>query len=232
MAKIISTKGKQFRIAMDDGTFLDQPKKKHKTIFKVGDQVDVIQDGSVTHVMLKHPDKNRFTRFQKKLLNLLLIALAILMIPVMIIAFSPGDEIDTEPKIGEPLILDNVSFKVLEVMTSPKIGSGITVSPTGKFVVILLEISNNSDAAVFIDNGDFSLRQGEKSYNPSMNAPLVYPDKQYRALNETGINPGLSIKAVLIYDVPVDMADSKEFKLRIYGGPLGLSSGLIDLSNR
>lgn len=230
MAKIISTKGKQFRIAMDDGTFLDQFKKKHKTIFKVGDQVDVIQDGTAIHVMLKVPDRNRFTRFQKKLMNFLLGAIAILMIPVLIIAFSPDTEVD--PKIGETLTVSDVDYKVLEVLTADKVGSTLSVKPNGKFVIIHLEISNRSASGKVFDSSDFRLMLDETTFSPSLNGPVVYSQKEFRNVNNASINPGLGFKGVIMFDVPVDLAESKEFKLKISDSSLGLSSGTIDLSNR
>ena len=152
------------------------------------------------------------------------IALMISGIYQIYTAFTNNDSdkdkniIDTSAKIGD--IVSNsegVAFRVLSVDNVKNVGSGMFEEVTeDNYIVISLEISNNSNEPYDVNVLRFALVCDGKEYQCDDNALLTVDNHMYMDT----VNPDLSKEYSLLYEVPTT-TDESEYVLKIE--PVGFS---------
>lgn len=123
-----------------------------------------------------------------------------------------------EVKLTEPAAVGKVELKVLEAKESDAISNKAGNStPSGKFIIIKLELKNNGDQATEYNTRDFKLKKDKTIYEVDDNAfdALGHLNSQEKIYNENknfiGVydkfNAGISKNTYIVFDV------SKETKL-------------------
>lgn len=108
------------------------------------------------------------------------------------------------------------SLKILDKKTFDFVGSsGFGKTASGKFLVYEIEIENLDSEPIYITSNDIRLfdEQGRK-FVPDVEA-MIYSQDPF--VFET-INPGITQRGVVIFDVPDPKA---EFELKVYDNVLG-----------
>lgn len=139
----------------------------------------------------------------------LLIALGLL---VAVAACGGGDEEATVSegnggdkeevaKVGDTMSLEGTTYKVTKVKTAPYVGSAL-MKAAGVFVIVNLTLTNDRDEPATISQ-DFVIRleAGNGDEYTVLTEATMAVDDSLKTLDE--IQPGVSKKVVLVYDVPV-----------------------------
>lgn len=121
--------------------------------------------------------------------------------------------------IGEAISDENgVEFCVTSVERAQEISSnGYQVSTDNNFVVVGIEITNNSNEPYNINGLDFLLINGEREYEASSDLDIMGMYENYLYLDT--INPGLKEDYIILYEIPVSSSNT-EFYLKIYDNSL------------
>ncbi|WP_052647004.1 DUF4352 domain-containing protein [Paenibacillus terrae] len=135
-----------------------------------------------------------------------------------------------ETKVGEAVKVGNLTVTASKVSAKTKIGENEYLQKTTeeKFIVINLAIKNGDKEARTLDSSMFKLIGTDGTEYEPMSDADMYINKPENMLFFAKINPGLTKKANVAFEVP---KDSKGFKLQADSG-LGFEAGesaLIDI---
>ena len=75
---------------------------------------------------------------------------------------------------------------------------------------------------ISLDSSSFQLYSGDVQYSPTM---IIVKD----GLNLDGINPGVQIKRRIFFDVPKDVADAKNLKLKLGSSIFSQTGGHLEI---
>lgn len=115
---------------------------------------------------------------------------------------SPTEAADQPTKTppGRQAEDDVFAYTVTKIEESPSVGSGYVAEKAhGKFVLVHVKIHNRADESHSFSASDQRLLSGDIAYTPDTGAAISLGGEG--ALFER-INPGLTINATLIFDVP------------------------------
>ena len=130
-----------------------------------------------------------------------------------------------EATLGEEYEYDDFAFRIISVETPEFVGDAADPTlPQGKFVIIVLEITNNGNSPGSFPTYDFNIRDSEgRVFSGSFEASFGYLLYQGESLNYGEIQPSFTGNDVLGFDVPTDatglelIAESAQFQI-----PLGI----------
>lgn len=150
---------------------------------------------------------------------------------VMSLTDSSGDnktgtkEVKTY-KMGDTIGTQNVEIVVFDKKVTGKVSDGyLYYKPDGennKFLVLNVTIKNISKSMISLDSRSFQLFSGDTQYSPTM---LMVND----GLNLDNINPGVQIKRKIFFDLPKEIAESKNLKLKIRGNFFSEIGGNVEV---
>ncbi|WJQ02848.1 DUF4352 domain-containing protein [Geobacillus stearothermophilus] len=143
---------------------------------------------------------------------------------------EPKKEEKTVAKIGQPLKVGDVTFTVYGTSTAKSVGpEGLAHNAQGTFLIIDVGVKNGAKEALTIDSSFFKLKAGGAEYEADVTADTF--------VNEVGgsfflkkINPGNEGKGKIVFDVPADVANSKDVILNVQTGFFGTEQGQIQLT--
>lgn len=143
---------------------------------------------------------------------------------------EPKKEEKTVAKIGQPLEVGDVTFTVYGTSTAKSVGpEGLAHNAQGTFLIIDVGVKNGAKEALTIDSSFFKLKAGGAEYEADVTADTF--------VNEVGgsfflkkINPGNEGKGKIVFDVPADVANSKDVILNVQTGFFGTEQGQIQLT--
>ncbi|MFD2839113.1 DUF4352 domain-containing protein [Populibacterium corticicola] len=136
---------------------------------------------------------------------------------------EPEPEPEPEPtgfKIGDVAEAGDMTYKVLSAKTAQSVGeSFLAEKAKGTYLVVELEVTNNSNDSSLVTSSFFKLKQGEKVYEADSVASLVAnsADGNDSFLGED-LNPDLTMKGVVVFDVPEKVAKAKDNLLQAQTG--------------
>jgi len=137
-------------------------------------------------------------------------------------------------KIGDVANAGDMTYKVTSVKKETEVGSSfLTETAKGTYLVVEVEVTNNSDDSVFVDASFFTLMNGDKKFEADSTASM------YANTNEDGtnssffledLNPDLSLSGVVVFDVSDKVAKAKDNVLRAQTGFWGTETVDITLA--
>lgn len=130
-------------------------------------------------------------------------------------------------KIGDSVRVGDVVFKVNKVSTTNKITAGdgfMTYKPEAEgseFLIVSLSVKNAGKKMITTDSSYFQIIKDGAQYSPS--TVIVSDDKFFLY---DGINPGLTQKGNILFEIPKDL---KGLKLNVQTGFWGTETEVINL---
>lgn len=161
----------------------------------------------------------------KKLIKWVLIV--IVAIVVLSAIFGGNEDKTTQTAVQTPAALTNegtasdVKFVVDGSKTAPTVGKNqfATVKANGIFKIVDISVTNNQKDAITINTSLFKLIDDQnREFSPSNEAIMAIEVDQKNSFFLKEINPGITMKGSVAFDVP---ADAKGFKLKARGGITG-----------
>lgn len=133
-------------------------------------------------------------------------------------------------RIGDSVEVGNMVYKVWNAETAEKLTSRNDmirpVATEGKFLVIDMEIYNNGKKNMTIDNRLFKVRDGMgREYESSVDMDVLLLLKEHGDLYFKDINPGISKRGKLVFELP---KDAENYTLAVSGGS-GWSEGKYEV---
>ena len=131
-------------------------------------------------------------------------------------------------KIGDIVNTKNIELTVNDKTSASSVSdkSGfLSFKPNGednKFLILHVTIKNISKEMISLDSGSFQLYSEDTQYSPTM---VMVDD----GLNYDSINPGVKIKKRVFFDVPKDIAESKNLKLKLGSTFFSNTGGNIEI---
>lgn len=142
-------------------------------------------------------------------------------------AESKKEEVKTF-KIGDMVNTKNIELTVNDISSAKKVtdDSGyLEYKPDGddnRFIILHVTIKNIAKEMISLDSSSFQLYSGDVQYSPTM---IIVKD----GLNLDGINPGVQIKRRIFFDVPKDVADAKNLKLKLGSSIFSQTGGHLEI---
>jgi hypothetical protein len=136
---------------------------------------------------------------------------------------TTSDEVK-EIGIKEVLQVGDVLFRVEEVSSQKTISDGFAkYTADGTFLIVVVSLKNIGNEPISTDSSFFEIHLGEKRYSPSS---LLTIDDQFIY---DGLNPDIQKAGRIFFDVPEEVANSKELRLNVQTGFWGTEQGEIHL---
>jgi Domain of unknown function (DUF4352) len=145
-------------------------------------------------------------------------------------ATTPKEEPKKEEKklagIGEPLKVGDVVFTVHGTSTSNNVGGEFGQKAQGTYLIVDVTVKNEGKKAITTDSSFFKLKVGDTEYEADAGAdPFVNQNGGGFFLQQ--VNPGVENKGKIVFDVPADVASSKDLILNVQTGVFGTEQGQI-----
>lgn len=126
--------------------------------------------------------------------------------------------------LKQVLSVGNVLFRVDKVSTEKSISDGFTsYTADGTFLIVYVSLKNVSNEAITTDSSFFQIYLRDKKYSPT---DLLSVDGQFMY---DGLNPGIQKSGRIFFDIPVEVANSKNLILDVQTGLWGSQQGQIHL---
>ncbi|BBW98999.1 DUF4352 domain-containing protein [Geobacillus subterraneus] len=143
---------------------------------------------------------------------------------------EPKKEEKTVAKIGQPLKVGDVTFTVYGTSTAKSVGpEGLAHNAQGTFLIIDVGVKNGAKEALTIDSSFFKLKANGAEYEADVTADTFVNDVGGSFFLKK-INPGNEGKGKIVFDVPADVATSKDVVLNVQTGFFGTEQGQIQLT--
>ncbi|ADE87507.1 structure protein [Deep-sea thermophilic phage D6E] len=137
---------------------------------------------------------------------------------------------ETIAKIGQPLKVGDVTFTVYGTSTAKSVGpEGMGQKAQGTYLIIDVGVKNDGKEALTTDASFFKLKAGGKEYEADATAD-VYVNEAGGGFFLQKVNPGIENKGKIVFDVPADVANSKDVILNVQTGFFGTEQGQIQLT--
>lgn len=148
-------------------------------------------------------------------------------------ASTPKEEPKKEEKklagIGEPLKVGDVVFTVHGTSTASSVGGEFGQKAQGTYLIVDVTVKNEGKKAITTDSSFFKLKVGDTEYEADATAdPFVNQNGGGFFLQQ--VNPGVENKGKIVFDVPADVASSKDLILNVQTGVFGTEQGQIKLA--
>lgn len=142
---------------------------------------------------------------------------------------------ESEPKgfkIGDVAAAGDMTYKVHSVKTASSVGTDFLAEKAkGEFVIVEIEVTNNSNDSSLVTSSFFTLKQGEKKYEANSMASLVAnSDRGNDDFLVADLNPDLTMKGVIVFDVSEKVAKAKDNVLQAQTGFWGTETVDITLA--
>lgn len=132
-------------------------------------------------------------------------------------------------KIGEETSVGSVSYTVQKVERSDTVGGDyIMATAKGTYLLVTMEIKNNSKESLTISDSFFTILYGGKEYSADSVATM-YADSA-NSLWYDQLNPDLITTGVIAFDVTDTVAYSTDTQLRVQTDFWGTQTGIISLA--
>lgn len=129
-------------------------------------------------------------------------------------------------KIGDKLSVGKVRYKVTQVTTSNRAGNKyLNTKAQGRYLIVTIQITNKGDDPLNVSDDYFTLINGNKTYEVDSTAGFYLKNS---IINET-VNPDVTLKGRIAFDVSKKVASSKKNKLQVQTGFWGTEKGIIEL---
>jgi len=230
-------------IGLDDGSIIEVDKNKLDFIIKKGDKVEVYgEKDNITIMPEKYVKKDTPVM---QLLKAIIIVIAIIFIIIMAKLIISGisdsftndsdnqQNIDNNPvaQIGEKLNVGDISYTVKSVRIDDRVGTeNFNQEANGQYIIIEIEITNNSNETVTISDSYFELLYGDKTYDSDSTASLyISMEDDVDSIWYEELNPDLTLTGKIVFDVTEEVANSNDTKLQVQTGYWGTQTGIISL---
>ncbi|WP_044736919.1 DUF4352 domain-containing protein [Geobacillus kaustophilus] len=131
--------------------------------------------------------------------------------------------------IGQPLKVGDVVFTVHGTSTANNVGGEFGQKAQGTYLIVDVAVKNEGKKAITTDSSFFKLKVGDTEYEADATAdPFVNQNGSGFFLQQ--VNPGIENKGKIVFDVPADVANSKDLILNVQTGFFGTEQGQIKLS--
>ncbi|WP_435300389.1 DUF4352 domain-containing protein [Timonella sp. A28] len=135
-------------------------------------------------------------------------------------------------KIGDVAKAGDMTYKVTGVETAKTVGSDfLKEKAKGTYVIVSLDVTNNSDEAALVTSSFFSLTSGGKTFEADDMASIT------ASTHDGGdsffveeLNPDLKMSGVVVFDVSDSVADAKDNIFQAQTGFWGTEKVDITLS--
>lgn len=141
------------------------------------------------------------------------------------VAEEPAVVEDAGPKIGVPLKVGDLVFTVQDAQTVTELTS-VFGNKTGNFMVVTVNVKNESKEAVTLNTSFFKLVEGDGTVYETDSDSLMYIDAEESFFLEA-INPKLEKTGKVIFAIPAGITD---LELQVQTGAWGTEKGLISLT--
>lgn len=142
--------------------------------------------------------------------------------------------VKTEPKeevkvagIGEVVKVGDVEFIVNGTSTSKNVGGEYGENAQGTFLLVDVEVKNVGTEAITTDTSFFTLKSGEKTFDADAGASIFANSDTNFFLEQ--VNPDLSAKGVVVFDVSDEVIANKELMMQVQTGFFGTETGAIKI---
>ena len=131
-------------------------------------------------------------------------------------------------KIGDTLKVGKVEFVVSKKSTASKVGPEmLEKKANGTFLILDVSVKNNDKESITTDSSFFKLKANGKTYEADGEA-TIYANNDNNFLAQD-VNPDVTVKGKIVFDVPADVAKSNDLKLQVQTGFWGTQKGIIEL---
>lgn len=126
--------------------------------------------------------------------------------------------IEEVPHIGETIKVGKLNVSLLKgPAIESTVGGSLKHKARGMFWLIRVGVGNKDKESRTIDNSMFQLIGPDgKTYDPDSTAG-IYANSDNPFFLEK-INPGIDLEGFVIFDMPADLKNTKDFKLRVFSG--------------
>lgn len=138
-------------------------------------------------------------------------------------------------KIGEPVKVDKLEYKVNSIETADSVGNEyVSSTADGKYIVADVTVKNNGDKAITIDTELFKLLNGSKTSgadaSASSDANVSNSDPSDIGFFLEKLNPDNEKTGKVVFDVSEETAQSDKLKLQVQSGFFGNQKANIDVN--
>jgi Domain of unknown function (DUF4352) len=131
--------------------------------------------------------------------------------------------------IGEPVKVGDVVFTVHGTSTANNVGGEFGQKAQGTYLILDVSVKNEGKKAITTDSSFFKLKANGAEYEADATAdPFVNQNGGGFFLQQ--VNPGIENKGKIAFDVPADVANSKDLILNVQTGFFGTEQGQIKIS--
>lgn len=131
-------------------------------------------------------------------------------------------------KIGDTLKVGKVEFVVSKKSTANKVGPEmLEKKANGTFLILDVSVKNNDKESITTDSSFFKLKANGKTYEADGEATIYANDNNNFLAQD--VNPDVTVKGKIVFDVPADVAKSNDLKLQVQTGFWGTQKGTIEL---
>lgn len=136
------------------------------------------------------------------------------------------EKIEKTYKMNETVKVGDVEYKVLSKKSTKKIGNEyLNKKAQEQYLIIEISIKNLDKEALTVSDDFFKLYNGENEYGTDTDAAIYLDDN----IIYEDINPGVTLKGKIVFDIPKEIAESKENILQVQTGVWGTETEKIKL---
>lgn len=133
---------------------------------------------------------------------------------------SPEPEEPAGFRIGDTATAGDMTYVVKKVKTGDSVGSSfLEEKAKGKYVIVSVEVTNNSTEAAMVTSSFFKLKSGDKTFEAdSMASIAATSDSEDDSFFAEELNPDLTMTGVIVFDVSDKVASAKDNVLQAQTG--------------
>ncbi len=148
------------------------------------------------------------------------------------------EEAPAEPdglRIGDAAVAGDMVYTVTKVENKSVVGPSFSETKAkGMFVVVTLDVTNNSNESAMVDSSFFTLKSGDKKFDADSSASLwanTGEDGANTSFFLEKLNPDLTMSGTIVFDVSEQVATATDNVLIAATGFFGLESVEILLAD-
>ena len=130
--------------------------------------------------------------------------------------------------IGDALTVGDVVFTINGRSTAKNVGGEYGEDAQGKYLILNVSVKNKGEESLMVDGSFFKLKADGKTYEADTMAS-TYANEAGKSFFLQQLNPGISQKGKVVFDVPAKMIDTKDLKVQVQTGLFGTETGMISL---
>jgi Domain of unknown function (DUF4352) len=141
---------------------------------------------------------------------------------------EPKKEEKKSAGLNTPVKVGDVTFTAAATSTSDNVGGEYGQDAQGTYLIVDVAVKNEGKKAITTDTSFFKLKVGDTEYEADSTAS-VFANQNAEFFLQS-VNPGIENKGKVVFDVPADVANSKELMLNVQTGFFGTEQGQINIS--